>query len=115
MTQPHVRGRGGCVLQASAPAPFCRNPLSIPTPLTYPADRSYPGLRKGVFQRLNAAERPPLDVSRRSLDREVVAVVLQALFQSLLQLLNAATLHEHVPVGTCGLLILGVGGGITVD
>lgn len=57
----------------------------------------------------------PLDVSRRSLDREVVAVVLQALLQSLLQLLNAATLHEHVPVGTCGLLILGVGGGITVD
>ena len=114
MTQPHVRGRGGCVLQASAPAPFCRNPLSIPTPLTYPADRSYPGYARGSFNG-SMPLKDPLDVSRRSLDREVVAVVLQALLQSLLQLLNAATLHEHVPVGTCGLLILGVGGGITVD
>ena len=115
MTQPHVRGRGGCVLQASAPAPFCRNPLSIPTPLTHPADRSYPELRKRGSFNGSMPLKDPLDVSRRSLDREVVAVVLQALLQSLLQLLNAATLHEHVPVGTCGLLILGVGGGITVD
>ena len=37
------------------------------------------------------------------LERVVLAVVFQAAFQSLFQLFDATTFHEHIPVGTCGL------------
>lgn len=98
------------------PGPFLSESAEYPNASHISGRPELPRVTQGgSFNGSMPLKDPPLDVSRRSLDREVVAVVLQALFQSLLQLLNAATLHEHVPVGTCGLLILGVGGGITVD
>ncbi len=49
------------------------------------------------------------------LERVVLAVVFQAVFQGLFQLFDAAAFHEHVPVGTCGLFLFGVCGGVAVD
>ena len=96
-----MEGRVGCALLSIHPGPFLLEPLRAPNASHMTGGV---GIRctKGPFGGSHAAERP-LNVSRRSLDREVVAVVLSGapprVFPSSSMLRRSMSMSQWVRAG----------------